>query len=46
LGAGIAFGLMYGIVLILFFVPAMLTSIEVLGSKFKREPKMAATAAA
>lgn len=28
LGAGIAFGLIYGIVLILFFVPAMLVSIE------------------
>ncbi|EAR08872.1 Acriflavin resistance protein [Reinekea sp. MED297] len=28
LGAGIAFGLMYGIVLILLFVPAMLVSIE------------------
>lgn len=45
LGAGIAFGLMYGIVLILLFVPAMLTSIELLGSKFKREPKLAASAA-
>lgn len=37
LAAVIAFGLMYGIVLILFFVPAMLVSIENLTAKFKRK---------
>jgi multidrug efflux pump subunit AcrB len=37
LGAGIAFGLMYGIVLILFFVPAMLVSIENLTARFSRK---------
>jgi multidrug efflux pump subunit AcrB len=39
LGAGIAFGLMYGIVLILFFVPAMLVTIENLNERFSRKPK-------
>ena len=39
LGAGIAFGLMYGIVLILLFVPAMLVTIENLNERFSRKPK-------
>lgn len=49
LAAGIAFGLMYGIVLILFFVPAMLVSIERAGLLIDRirgrAPKEAAAAA-
>jgi multidrug efflux pump subunit AcrB len=45
LGAGIAFGLMYGIVLILLFVPAMLVTIENLGERFSRKPKQVSVAA-
>ncbi len=41
LAAGIAFGLIYGIVLIMCFVPAMLVSIENLGSRFTRKPQVA-----
>ena len=36
LGAGIAFGLMYGIVLILLFVPAMLVSVEHMNQRLGR----------
>lgn len=46
LGAGIAFGLMYGIVLILLFVPAMLVSIERFTQLFRRRKEEPATAAA
>ena len=46
LGAGIAFGLMYGIVLILLFVPAMLVSIERLNMFFGRRTASPTTAAA
>jgi multidrug efflux pump subunit AcrB len=46
LGAGIAFGLMYGIVLILLFVPAMLVTIENIGVRLSRKPAADAETAA
>jgi len=45
LAAGIAFGLMYGIVLIMMFVPAMLVSIEKIGQRFSGKPAQAPVAA-
>lgn len=44
LGAGIAFGLVYGIVLILLFVPSMLVTIERLGQRLSRQPVQTAAA--
>jgi len=49
LAAGLAFGLMYGIVLILLYVPAMLVTVETIGAFFKpskRPPLVTAETAA
>jgi len=49
LAAGLAFGLMYGIVLILLYVPAMLVTVETIGAFFKpskRSPLVNAETAA
>jgi len=49
LAAGLAFGLMYGIVLILLYVPAMLVTVETIGAFFKpskRSPLVTAETAA